>query len=141
MQLSLHTDFALRTLMTLAAERRLMTVDDIAARHGISRNHLAKVVQNLQPPGWIETVRGRGGGIRLGADPHKINVGKVVRHFETLDSFVACFANSSSCAIDGACGLKPALRGALDAFLAHLDRFTLADIARNQTGIQALLTV
>ncbi|MCB2067074.1 MAG: Rrf2 family transcriptional regulator [Erythrobacter sp.] len=139
MQLSLHTDYALRTLMTLATEDRLMTVDELATVHAISRNHLAKVVQHLQARGWIDTVRGRGGGIRLAMLPAEIGVGQVVRNFETLDSFVACMADGSSCTITGACGLKPALRGALEAFLAHLDRFTLADIARDRSGLKALL--
>ena len=132
MQLSLHSDFALRVLMTLAAHDELVTIDWLADRHGISRNHLAKVAQTLSSFGWIETVRGRGGGIRLARSPDMIRVGDVIRRCEQLDSFVSCMGTNSNCRIDGACGLKPALRGALDAFLNHLDRFTLTDITRQE---------
>lgn len=128
MQLSLHTDYALRVLMALAATGRQLSVDDIARRYDISRNHLAKVAQRLQAEGYVETFRGRGGGMRLAVPPEKIVVGDVVRRLETLDSFVGCFASGTGCAVNGLCALNPALSGALEAFLDHLDRFTLADL-------------
>ena len=128
MQLSLQTDFGLRTLMSLAAARTLLSVDDIARSYGISRNHLAKVAQRLQAEGFIETFRGRGGGMRLARPASEIVVGDVVRRLENLDSFVACFAGGSGCAAQSLCGLKPVLSGAMAAFLAHLDRITLADL-------------
>ncbi len=128
MQLSLQTDFGLRILMTLAAADRQLSVDDIAGRFGISRNHLAKVAQRLQAEGFVETFRGRRGGMRLAKPPAEIVVGDVVRRLENLDSFVGCFAGGSGCAAQSMCGLKPVLGGALQAFLAHLDRVTLADL-------------
>ncbi|HWK42707.1 MAG TPA: Rrf2 family transcriptional regulator [Croceibacterium sp.] len=128
MQLSLYSDYALRVLMALAAGDRRLSVDDIAGRYRISRNHLAKVVQQLQNEGLIETFRGRGGGIQLAVPPDRIVVGKVVRQFENLESFVACFPDGGGCIVNGACALKPVLHGALDAFLAHLDRFRLSDL-------------
>lgn len=128
MQLSLHTDYALRVLMALAAEKRQLSVDEIARRYGVSRNHLAKVVQHLQAEGFVETFRGRGGGMRLARPAKKINVGDVVRRFETLDSFVGCFAAGGGCAVNGLCALKPALAGAVEAFLDHLDGFTLSNL-------------
>jgi Rrf2 family nitric oxide-sensitive transcriptional repressor len=128
MQLSLHTDYALRILMALAASDEQLSVDWIARHYGISRNHLAKVAQGLQNEGLVRTFRGRGGGMRLARPAAEINVGAVVRRFETLDSFVACMAGGPGCAINGACGLKPALAGALRAFLEHLDGYTLADL-------------
>lgn len=128
MQLSLHTDYALRILMALAASDKQLSVDWIARHYGISRNHLAKVAQGLQSEGYILTYRGRGGGMRLAIAPDAINVGQVVRRFESLNGFVACMAGGPGCAINGACGLKPALAGAIKAFLKHLDGFSLADI-------------
>ena len=128
MQLSLHSDYALRTLMALAAEQRQLSVHDIAQRYGISRNHLAKVAQRLQAEGLVETFRGRGGGMRLARPADEIVVGDVVRRFENLDSFVGCFAAGAGCAVSGLCALKPALNDALEAFLARLDGFRLSDL-------------
>jgi Rrf2 family nitric oxide-sensitive transcriptional repressor len=134
MQLSLHSDYALRVLMALAASQRQLSVDEIARRYGVSRNHLAKVVQRLQAEGLVETFRGRGGGMRLAKPAEAIVVGDVIRRFENLDSFVGCFASASGCAVNGLCALKPALNGALDAFLAHLDGYRLSDLVPNRTA-------
>ena len=128
MQLSLHSDYALRVLMALAASERHLSVDQIARRYGVSRNHLAKVAQRLQAHGFVETFRGRGGGMRLARPAEEIVVGDVVRRFENLDSFVGCFASGGGCSVSGLCALKPALNGALGAFLAHLDGFRLNDL-------------
>lgn len=134
MQLSLHSDYALRVLMALAAGERQLTVDEIARRYGISRNHLAKIAQRLQGEGYVTTYRGRGGGMRLARPAGDIVVGEVVRRFENLDSFVGCFAAGSGCAVNGLCALKPALNGAVDAFLAHLDGFRLSDLVPNRAA-------
>ena len=128
MQLSLHTDYALRVLMALAASDEQLSVEWIARHYGISRNHLAKVAQGLQGEGLVLTYRGRGGGMRLARPAGEINVGDVVRRFESLDGFVACMSGGPGCAINGVCGLKPALAGALRAFLDHLDGYSLADL-------------
>ena len=135
MQLSLHTDYALRILMALAASEEQLSVDWIARRYGISRNHLAKVAQGLQNEGLILTYRGRGGGMRLARPASDINVGDVVRRFESLDSFVSCMGGGPGCAINGVCGLKPALAGALRAFLDHLDEYSLADLVSERWPI------
>lgn len=127
MQLSLHTDYALRVLMLLGGTGTQWTIDEIAAWYGISRNHLAKVVQGLQAEGLVETQRGRGGGLRLARDPAEIVIGHVVRRLERFDGFVSCMGAGTDCTISGHCQLKPALAGALEAFLTHLDQFTLAD--------------
>jgi len=137
MQMSLHTDYALRVLMMLGASRSQATIDEIALRYGISRNHLAKVVQALQAEGLVETLRGRGGGLRLAREPEDINIGSVVRRLERFEGFVTCMSGAgggtgAECTIDGACRLKPALAGALEAFLSHLDRFTLAEFINSQ---------
>lgn len=134
MQLSLHSDYALRTLMALATAGRQLSVDEIARRYAISRNHLAKVSQRLQAEGYIETFRGRGGGMRLARPAEEIVVGDVVRKFENFGGFVGCFAAETGCAVNGLCGLKPALNGALEAFLAHLDGFQLSDLVPDRAA-------
>lgn len=139
MQLSLKTDYALRILMALASTDDVLSVDWLAVHYGISRNHLAKVAQALTAAELVTTTRGRNGGMRLARSPADINVGSVVRSFERFEGFVACMGGAVPCAIEPACGLKPALAGALEAFLAHLDRFTLADIARRPDAIHAQL--
>lgn len=139
MQLSLHTDYALRVLMTLAAAERHLSVEDIAQRFRISRNHLAKVAQKLQSEGLIETFRGRGGGMRLARPADAITVGEVVRRFENLDAFVSCFAAGSGCAINGVCGLKPLLSEALEQFLVRLDQQRISDLIPAPDAFQARL--
>ena len=134
MQLSLHSDYALRVLMALAAGNRQLSVDEIARRYDISRHHLAKVAQRLQAEGLVETFRGRGGGMRLAQPAGEIVVGEVVRRFENLDSFVGCFPEGSGCAVSGLCSLKPALAGALEAFLAHLDGYRLSDLVPDRAA-------
>lgn len=134
MQLSLHSDYALRVLMALAAGDRQLSVDEIARRYGISRNHLAKVAQKLQTEGFVNTFRGRGGGMRLARPAHDIGVGDVVRRFENLESFVGCFAAGGGCAVNGLCALKPALGGALEAFLDHLDGYRLSDLVPDRAA-------
>jgi Rrf2 family nitric oxide-sensitive transcriptional repressor len=114
--------------MALAAAECQLSVDEIARRYGISRNHLAKVAQGLQAEGLIHTFRGRGGGMRLARPPEDIVVGEVVRRFEHLDSFVGCFAAGNGCVVNGLCALKPALSGAVEAFLSHLDGYRLSDL-------------
>jgi Rrf2 family nitric oxide-sensitive transcriptional repressor len=128
MQLNLQTDYALRVLMALAAGDRRSSVEEMARQYGISRNHLAKVAQKLQTNGFIVTFRGRSGGMRLARPADQIVVGDVVRRFENLDSFVACFPGGGGCVVNGPCALKPALGGALAAFLAHLDGYRLSDL-------------
>jgi Rrf2 family transcriptional regulator, nitric oxide-sensitive transcriptional repressor len=135
MQLTLKTDYALRILMALAATDEVLSVEWLAAHYGISRNHLAKVAQALTAAQLVVTTRGRTGGMRLALAPGEINVGAVVRRFERFEGFVACMGGEEQCPIEGVCGLKPALGGALEAFLSHLDRFTLADISRRPDAI------
>ncbi len=140
MQLSLHSDYALRILMALAAKEARLSVDDVARQYGISRNHLAKVAQELQSQGFVNTTRGRRGGMELAKKPEDIRVGDVVRKFENLDGFVSCFGdNSAGCAVNGVCGLKPALSGALEAFLDHLDGYRLSDLVPNRKRFLARL--
>jgi Rrf2 family nitric oxide-sensitive transcriptional repressor len=129
MRLTRYTDYALRVLLYLGANPdRLSTINEIAAYHNISRNHLMKVVHQLGSWGYIDTLRGKGGGIRLAHKPEEIMLGDVVRHTEGNLEIVECFtAGNSNCIIQPGCRLKSVLNEALTSFLATLDLYTLAD--------------
>ena len=131
MKLTSYTDYALRTLMYLAHNRdRLVTISDIADEHGIAKNHLTKVVHQLGTLGYVETVRGRNGGLRLGCEPSDINIGEVVRHTESDFFMAACFdSQGPGCLYSASCSLKGLLGKATHAFLAVLDGVTLDQMA------------
>lgn len=132
MRLTAYTDYTLRVLMYLGLNRdRLVTIQDIADLHGISKNHLMKVVHQLGLSGMVETVRGRNGGLKLNKEPADINIGEVVRSTET-DFFMAeCFdRENNSCVYAPSCALKGALRSATLAYLAVLDGVTLDDLIK-----------
>jgi len=120
-------------LMLLALEPdALHTIGSVARRYGISRNHLMKVAQTLTQTGFVESVRGRSGGLRLGRNPLDINLGSVVRTTEDNFSLVECFDRArNNCIVTPACGLRRPLEEALAAFLAVLDGYTLADLLRS----------
>lgn len=133
MRLTFHTDYALRLLMLLALEPDgRHTIGAVARRYDISRNHLVKVAQTLAKSGFIESLRGRGGGLRLVRTPAEINLGMVVRATEDSFTLVECFDRTHSrCVVAQACGLRGPLEEALDAFLAVLDRHSLRDLVEN----------
>ena len=133
MRVTLHTDYALRVLMLLAAEPdELHTIEEVSVRYGISRNHLMKVAQTLVQGGFVEGVRGRSGGLRLGMSPESINLGTVVRKTEDGFNLVECFDhNINTCVISEVCGLRGPLEEALAAFLSVLDSYSLADLLKN----------
>jgi Rrf2 family transcriptional regulator, nitric oxide-sensitive transcriptional repressor len=140
MRLSLHADYALRTLMYLAVHDGHRSIGEIAGAYGISKNHLMKVAQRLVAEGFIEAVRGRTGGLRLAHAADQVNVGRVVRTMEETGSFVECFdPSTNTCVITPACQLRHALAGALEAFFRHLDRYSLADIAKNPAAVRESL--
>lgn len=132
MRLTTFSDYAFRVLIYLgAAPQRLATIADIAGAYGVSENHLMKVVHQLARLGYIETVRGKGGGMRLARPAAKINVGEVLRATEDGFALVECMGEGESdCRIVSACALKSALGEAVGAFLAVLDGYTLADLVR-----------
>lgn len=136
MRLTHWTDYSLRVLMYCAvhAEREQpVTISEIAEAHGISRSHLTKIVVALSDQGWLETTRGRGGGLRLLRPAPEIRLGDVVRQAETDFTMVECFdAASNSCRIDGHCRLKGVLQSALGSYLSVLDGVTLADLVAPQ---------
>ena len=145
MRLTLHTDYALRMLMLLALEpEELHTIASVAERYRISRNHLMKVAQTLIQAGFVESVRGRHGGLKLGMDPAGIKLGAVVRATEDGFALVECFdRRRNTCVVTPACGLRKPLDEAVTAFLEVLDRTSLADVAQNPakaTRMRRLLT-
>ena len=130
MRLTTYTDYALRTLMYLAANRdRLVTIQDIADAHGIAKNHLTKVVHQLGILSFVESLRGRKGGLRLGKEPAQINIGAVVRATEPDFYMAECFdPQKSHCHLSSACILKDTLHQATAAYLAVLDGATLESL-------------
>jgi len=115
--------------MASAPSRRFSTAE-LAAEFGLSRHHLAKIMQKLAAGGIVTTMRGAGGGATLARDPADINLGQVVRILEAQTPLVECFAaGGGDCTVSGLCRLRTRLRAAKTAFLADLDRSTLADVA------------
>jgi Rrf2 family transcriptional regulator, nitric oxide-sensitive transcriptional repressor len=140
MRLTLHTDYALRVLIQVALNNgKLTTINDIAESFGISKHHLMKVVNDLSQKGYLDTIRGRNGGIRLKRKPRDINVGQVVRDTEDRLDVIECLSQTGYCRIERACVLRTALRDATEAFLAVLDAHTLADLVKPQKALMNLL--
>lgn len=133
MRLSLFTDYSLRVLMFAALKGESFSLSEIADAYDISRNHLIKVVNFLAKLGYLETKRGRGGGIGLGMPPGEIRIGLLVKRTENTPIMVECFdAKKNTCHINGACRLKGVLAKASAAFYAELDRYTVADLIVGQ---------
>ena len=132
MRLSEYTDYTLRVLMYCAAHReRLVTIGELAEQHGLSKNHLMKVVNDLARQGLLETTRGRGGGLRLLAEPGSIRIGDVVRATETDFRLVECFdASTNACTLTPSCRLKHLFDDALKGYFKALDGATLADMTQ-----------
>ena len=129
MRLNLWTDYALRTLIFVGAKGgRLATIAEIAESFDISKAHLMKVVNKLGQQGYLDTARGKGGGIKLARSPEEIHVGAIVRETEEDLAVVGCLGKTGFCRIEGCCVLRRALREATLAFLQTLDGYTLADL-------------
>jgi len=142
MRLTRYTDYGLRVLTYLAVKPagELSTIKEIAASYGVSENHLMKVVHRLGQHGFVETIRGRGGGLRLGRMAVDINLGAVVRSCEEDMRLVECFhSETNTCPISGVCTLPPILDEALGAFLAVLDRYTLEDLMGPHRNLSKIL--
>ncbi len=139
MRLTVYSDYSLRVLMYLALRHeRLATIEEIAGAYGISRTHLMKVAHQLGQKGFVGTVRGKGGGLRLAREAATIGLGDVVRHTEPDFALVPCLVPADgSCVIQPSCILRHAIEQARDAFLAVLDRYTLADLVRPRAAALA----
>jgi len=128
LQLTEHTDLGLRVLMLLAATGNQLPASEIAERHRSSYSHIQKVIQSLQSAGFVETFRGRNGGVRLARPADDIRVGDVVRALEPHFQMADCFRETPSCRFYPGCALKHVLASGRDAMLAEFDRHTLASI-------------
>lgn len=143
MRLTVYTDYALRLLMYLAVkDDGLATIAEVAVSYGISKNHLMKVAHQLGQAGYVETVRGRGGGLRLAKPVEAVNLGDVVRRTEPDMAVVACLNPvDAPCAIKSCCVLRRALAQAGTAFLEVLDGYSLADLVKPRTPLRGLLAI
>ena len=141
MQLTRQTDYAIRVMMFLGIQQddRLVTISDIAYHFDISRNHLMKIVNKLGQMDYIQTLRGKHGGLRLNRDPESIKLGSLIRDFETTLDLVDC--KKLTCPITGSCDLKPVMQKAQEAFLAVVDACSLQDLLSNPTDLRSLLGI
>ncbi|RKF33593.1 Rrf2 family transcriptional regulator [Paraburkholderia fungorum] len=144
MRLTDYTDYSVRVLLYLCVRGDgLSTIQDISDAYGISKNHLMKVVQQLGELGWVETVRGRNGGLRLAEKTSALTVGEIVRATESDFALVNCFPDQHGehrgCVITSHCRLRGAFEAARNAFLAELDRHTIGDVAQPSEPLAALL--
>lgn len=143
MRLTNYTNYALRSLQIAALRAPdLVRIDDIARAHRINKAHLTKVVHQLAQAGYLETVRGPRGGLRLARPADSIVVGDVVRLTEGPMDLVECFdPQRNTCRLRGICRLSAKLHEALAAFMAVLDDLTIAEIAANRGDILARLGI
>ncbi|WP_061163785.1 Rrf2 family transcriptional regulator [Caballeronia temeraria] len=151
MRLTDYTDYSLRVLLYLSVRPSVLsTIQEISDAYGISKNHLMKIVQQLGELGWVETVRGRNGGLRLSARSQQLTIGDIVRKTESDFMIVGCFAGQSDqqdgvpqlrCVIQPSCRLRGVLAAARDAFLAELDRHTIGELAHPQNELARLLGI
>ena len=128
MRLALHTDFALRTLMFLAGRQERSNIGEIAAFYGISRGHLAKVVQRLAREGFVRSIRGVGGGVELAMAAEDINVGEVVTRFEGAMHLLDCVAIDNLCVIQPGCKLRHVMIEAERLQAEYLNGIRLSDV-------------
>jgi len=128
MRLTTHTDFALRTLMYLAATGQRATIAEVAQLYGVSANHIAKVVNQLARLGYVRSVRGIGGGIELARNPGDILLGEIIEALEGNMHLLECVVTDNVCAIESFCSLKGVLAEAERVQLDYLNTVTLADV-------------
>lgn len=141
MQLTRYTDFGIRTLMYLALfpeREQLFRIAEITEVFDLSPNHVSKIVHHLGKEGYLQTIRGKSGGFRLGKSAEDINIGQLVRILENSLAPIDC--SKPYCRFTPSCQLKGVLAEAVEAYLAVLDRYTLADIISNRQELKGLLT-
>jgi len=141
MQLTKHTDYALRSLMYLGElpPDKLSTITELAEQFSIPKNHLMKVISEMAALGYIETVRGSRGGIKLSREALMLHLGDLIRQFEANMDLINC--DEPVCPVRGNCALKRALREAQEAFVRSLNQYTLTDLIANTKGLAELIAV
>ncbi|WOH38732.1 Rrf2 family transcriptional regulator [Thalassotalea fonticola] len=144
MHITRYTDYSLRVLIYLAINsKQLATINDIAKSYNISKNHLMKIVQQLNLRGYLLATRGKNGGIKLNLAAKQINIGALVREFEHSNKLVECFGENNQCVITSTCQLKQIFAQAQESFYQTLDKFTLADLvgAEKQPELASILAI
>ncbi len=143
MQLTTRTNLAMRTLMVCALNpEEMITKSLVAGLCNASENHLGQVVRLLARNGFVDSTRGRHGGIQLSRTAREINVGAVFRVFEFDLPFAECFAGgNNTCPLISCCWLRPALKRAVEEFYCSLDKLTLADLVDGNSQLEQLLCV
>ncbi len=144
MRLTAYADYSLRVLIYLALQpTRRATIEEISNAYRLSANHLMKIIWNLRQLGYIETTRGRGGGLRLAGKPEEINIGRLVRQVEPDFALTDCFTAQRRlhCRIEPACRLRRVFEKAVQSFLSVLDNYSLADLVRNGARLKPLLNI
>jgi len=140
MKLTTFSDYSIRVIMYLGIKHgELANISDIAKAYNISENHLTKVVHHLGQQGYVETVRGKGGGLRMIRDPKTINLGEIIRNSEGDTGFLPCLDTEGACCIQSTCKLMGILREAQIAMFAVLDRYTLADLLTQESNLTRIL--
>ena len=129
MNLTRYTDYSLRVLIYLAVNNNQQAkISDIAESYQISKNHLMKIVQDLNIRGYLLAIRGKNGGLRLNRPPSEINIGSLVRELEDASKLIECFGEQNQCVITPSCQLKHIFAEAQENFFATLDQYTLLDL-------------
>ncbi len=144
MHITRYTDYSLRVLIYLATNtERLSTISEIATSYAISKNHLMKIVQQLNLQGYLLAIRGKNGGIKLNRPANEINIGSLIRKIEDKNNLVECFGDNNQCVITPSCQLKRIFAQAQESFFKTLDAYTLEDLVGNkqQNDLSELLTV
>ena len=136
MRLTRFSDYSLRVLIYLAVREERSSIAEVSRSFNVSENHLMKVVHRLSTLGYIQSTRGKKGGIQLGMEPKKINLGKIIVELEPDFDIAECFNEASDhCSISPVCRLKNVLDKAKSAFLRTLGNYSLADVVQNRTQL------
>ncbi|MEL7279378.1 MAG: iron-responsive transcriptional regulator RirA [Pseudomonadota bacterium] len=140
MRLTKHTNYAIRMMMYCDSNEGLSRVSDIAKFYGLSEQFLLKILQSLTKAGFVESVRGRNGGIRLARPASDLRLGEIIRSTEDNFALAECFEGGENvCPLFTSCGLNQALSEALSAFFEVLDNYTLADLTNKERNLNVLL--
>ena len=139
MKLTFHTDYALRMLIYISLKGGARsTIREVAEAYGISRNHLMKVTHQLQKLGYLDTLRGNGGGLALALPAEQIRLGELIRDLEPDLCIAECFREDNHCIITADCKLRAVLSDALAAFIDSLNQYTLASLTVSSRRARAL---